>query len=44
MEAPQPTVRESDETAAPFVFAYLVGVVVTLFALLAWVYWFRGYA
>jgi hypothetical protein len=37
-------VTEPDERAAPFVFAYLIGVVVCLFAVLAWVFWFRGYA
>jgi hypothetical protein len=37
-------VREPDETAAPFVFAYLGGVIACLFSILAWVYYFRGYA
>ncbi|WP_439620321.1 hypothetical protein [Gemmata sp.] len=36
--------REPDERLAPLVFVYLAGVVATFFALLAWVYWFRGYA
>ncbi len=37
-------VREPDEWLAPLVFAYLVGVVCTLAAILTWVFWFRGYA
>jgi hypothetical protein len=37
-------VRESDEAAAPFVFAYLAGVVAWIFAVIAWVFYFRGYA
>ena len=37
-------VKEPDETAAPLVFAYLGGVLVWLFAVLAWVFYFRGYA
>ena len=37
-------VTESDEAAAPLAFVYLAGVVVWLFAVLAWVYYFRGYA
>ena len=37
-------VKEPDETAAPLVVAYLGGVVVWLFAVLAWVFYFRGYA
>ncbi len=37
-------VTEPDEAAAPLVFLYLSGVVVWLFAVLAWVYYFRGYA
>lgn len=36
--------READETAAPFVFAYIGLVVVGLVAFLAWVFWYRGYA
>ncbi|HJZ56869.1 MAG TPA: hypothetical protein VKE74_18010 [Gemmataceae bacterium] len=35
---------EADETAAPFVFAYIAAVVASLVLLLAWVFWFRGYA
>ena len=37
-------VREPDEATAPFVFAYLGGVIVWLFAVIAWVFYFRGYA
>jgi hypothetical protein len=37
-------VREPDEVAAPFVFAYLGGVIFWLFAVIAWAFWFRGYA
>ena len=37
-------VKEPDEAVAPLVFAYLGGVVVWLFAVLAWVFYFRGYA
>ena len=36
-------VREADERAAPWVFAYIAGVLVWLFAVIAWVFWFRGY-
>ena len=36
--------KEADEVAAPFAFAYIAGVVAVLAAVLAWVYWFRGYA
>ena len=37
-------VREPDEAAAPFVFVYIFAVVAALAAVLAWVFWFRGYA
>ncbi|MCS6863807.1 MAG: hypothetical protein NZS48_01860 [Gemmata sp.] len=37
-------VPEADEVLAPLVFSYIVGVVVTLLAIIAWVFWFRGYA
>ena len=37
-------VKEPDEAVAPLVFIYIAGVVACLFAILAWVYWFRGYA
>lgn len=36
--------READEATAPLVIAYTLGVVAALAALLAWVFWFRGYA
>jgi len=35
---------EADERAAPFVFAYIAVVLAALAGILAWVYWFRGYA
>jgi hypothetical protein len=37
-------VKEPDERLAPLVFAYALGVVAWLFAVLAWVFYFRGYA
>ncbi|MBY0457839.1 MAG: hypothetical protein K2V38_10910 [Gemmataceae bacterium] len=37
-------VPEPDEVAAPLVFVYLGGVILALLGLLAWVYYFRGYA
>jgi hypothetical protein len=37
-------VRERDEAAAPWVFLYIFGVIGWLAAVLAWVFWFRGYA
>jgi len=37
-------IREADDRAAPFVFLYIAGVVAAIAALLAWVYWLRGYA
>ncbi|MBN9122876.1 MAG: hypothetical protein J0I06_27685 [Planctomycetes bacterium] len=37
-------VPEPDEKVAPLVFVYLSGVVTWLFAVIAWVFWFRGYA
>jgi hypothetical protein len=36
--------REPDEAVAKLVFAYIAGVIGTLTAALAWVFWFRGYA
>jgi hypothetical protein len=36
--------READEVAAPFVFAYIYLVLGCIAALIAWVFWFRGYA
>ena len=36
--------KEADESAAPFVFLYIFAVVATLATILAWVFWFRGYA
>lgn len=43
-ERTESVTREPDEAAAKFVFAYIAGVVGTLTAALAWVFWFRGYA
>jgi len=43
-ERTESVVTEPDEAAAPLVLAYLGGVVFWLFAVLAWVFWFRGYA
>jgi hypothetical protein len=37
-------VREPDEAAAPFVFLYIFGVLAWLAGVIAWVFWFRGYA
>jgi hypothetical protein len=37
-------VREADEAAAPFVFAYIFAVVAALAAVVAGVFGFRGYA
>ncbi len=37
-------VKEPDEIVAPLVFVYIGGVLVWLFAVLAWVFHFRGYA
>ena len=37
-------VTEPDERAAPLVLLYLCGVVAWLAAVVAWAYWFRGYA
>ena len=46
MTTPRPVsvVKEPDETVAPLVFLYLGGVIVWLFAVIAWVFYFRGYA
>jgi hypothetical protein len=37
-------VREADDAVAPLVLLYTAGVIASLAALLAWVFWFRGYA
>jgi len=37
-------IREPDEAVAPLVFLYIFGVIGWLAAVLAWVFWFRGYA
>jgi len=36
--------READETTAPWVFLYIWAVVAAIAGLIAWVFWFRGYA
>ena len=44
---PEPTTfnpKEPDEHAAPVVFLYIGGVVTWLLAVVAWVFYFRGYA
>ncbi len=37
-------VTEPDEAVAPLVFVYIFGAIAWLFAVLAWVFYFRGYA
>ena len=37
-------VKEPDEIAAPLVFLYIFGALAWLFAVIAWVFYFRGYA
>jgi len=37
-------VKEPDEALAPLVFLYIGGVLLWLGAVLAWAFWFRGYA
>ena len=37
-------VKESDEAVAPLVFFYIFGAIAWLAAIIAWVYYFRGYA
>jgi hypothetical protein len=37
-------VTELDESVAPLVFVYIVGVIAWLAAVIAWVFYFRGYA
>ena len=39
-----PHVREADDAVAPFVFVYIFGTVAAIAAMLAWVFWYRGYA
>lgn len=38
------SIREADDRAAPYVFLYIFSVAAGIAALLAWVFWFRGYA
>ena len=35
---------ESDQIVAPLVFVYIFAVVAAIVAMLAWVFWYRGYA
>jgi hypothetical protein len=35
--------REGDDVAAPFVFLYIFAMVGVIAAIIAWVFWFRGY-
>jgi hypothetical protein len=37
-------VLEPDELVAPLVFVYIFGVIAWLAAVIAWVFYFRGYA
>ena len=37
-------VTEPDEAIAPVVFVYIFGVIAWLAAVIAWVFYFRGYA
>ena len=37
-------VAEPDEKAAPFVIVYIFGTIAWLAAIIAWVFYFRGYA
>jgi hypothetical protein len=37
-------VMEPDEVVAPVVFLYIFGVIAWLSAVIAWVFYFRGYA
>jgi hypothetical protein len=37
-------VSEPDEVVAPVVFVYIFGVIAWLSAVIAWVFYFRGYA
>ena len=35
---------EADQTMAPWVFVYIFAVIAAIAAMLAWVFWYRGYA
>ena len=37
-------ITEPDEAVAPLVFVYIAGVITWLAAVIAWVFYFRGYA
>ena len=43
-ERTRSVVKEPDEIVAPLVIAYIFLTVGWLIAVLAWVFWFRGYA
>jgi hypothetical protein len=44
MTPPPAPVREADDRAAPFVFAYIFLMLGCIAAMLYWVFWYRGYA
>jgi hypothetical protein len=44
MATPSESVVEPDEVVAPFVFIYIFAVIAWLGAVIAWVFYFRGYA
>jgi hypothetical protein len=43
-ERTESVVREPDESAAAAVFVYIAGTLGWLVAIIAWVFYFRGYA
>ena len=43
IDEPNITISESDEVVAPVVFVYIFGVIAWLAAIIAWVFYFRGY-
>jgi hypothetical protein len=43
-ERTESVVKESDESVAPLVFMYIWFTVAWLVAIIAWVFYFRGYA
>ena len=43
-ERTESVVREPDEISAPAVIFYIGCVIALIFAIIAWVYYFRGYA
>ena len=44
MTPTEPPVLESDEIAAPFAFAWIALMSIWIIAIIAWIFWFRGYA